>query len=101
MSLRRAQFIFLSAILCLSRIPFAQTPAPTPVDQFTIVALPDTQYYSSTYPQIFAAQTQWIANHVQDQNIKLVIGLGDIVDGGGELQQWQNADAAVRLLDGK
>src|ERR1043165_877327 len=80
----------------------AQTPAPspTPADEFTIVALPDTQFYSSLNPQIFAAQTQWIANHVQDQNIKLVIGLGDIVDGGGDLTQWQNADAAVRLLDG-
>jgi predicted MPP superfamily phosphohydrolase len=102
MSLRRTQFIFLFATLCLSRILIAQaTASPTPTDEFTIVALPDTQFYSSTYPQIFAAQTQWIANHVQDQNIRLVTGLGDIVDGGGELQQWQNADAAVRLLDGK
>jgi predicted MPP superfamily phosphohydrolase len=75
-------------------------PSPTPVDEFTIVALPDTQFYSSLNPQIFAAQTQWIANHVQDQNIRLVVGLGDIVDGGGDLTQWQNADAAVRLLDG-
>ncbi|HEV8184195.1 MAG TPA: metallophosphoesterase [Candidatus Angelobacter sp.] len=77
------------------------TPSPTPVDEFTIVALPDTQFYSSLNPQIFAAQTQWIANHVQDQNIKLVVGLGDIVDAGGDLTQWQNADAAVRLLDGQ
>src|SRR5262245_31481720 len=77
-------------------VPFL--PAP---DEFTIVALPDTQFYSSIYPQIFAAQTQWIANHVQNQNIQLVVGLGDIVDGGGDLTQWQNADAAVRLLDGQ
>src|SRR6478735_5518449 len=77
------------------------TPSPTPLDEFTIVALPDTQFYSSLNPQIFAAQTQWIANHVHAQNIKLVVGLGDIVDGGGDLTQWQNADAAVRLLDGQ
>ncbi|MGC2694721.1 MAG: carboxypeptidase regulatory-like domain-containing protein [Candidatus Angelobacter sp.] len=76
------------------------SPSPTPADEFTIVALPDTQFYSSLNPQIFAAQTQWIANHVQDENIKLVAGLGDIVDGGGMPAQWQNADAAVRLLDG-
>jgi predicted MPP superfamily phosphohydrolase len=88
--------------LLLSGVMGAQTatPSPTPADEFTIVALPDTQFYSSLYPQIFAAQTQWIANHVQDQNIKLVVGLGDIVDGGGVATQWQNADAAVRLLDG-
>jgi Calcineurin-like phosphoesterase/Carboxypeptidase regulatory-like domain len=98
------QQLFLVVCL-LSGALFAQAPppapSPTPADEFTIVALPDTQFYSSLYPQIFAAQTQWIANHVQDQNIKLVVGLGDIVDGGGDLTQWQNADAAVRLLDGQ
>jgi predicted MPP superfamily phosphohydrolase len=99
--------ITLLLALCLSAAMSAQmraqtaAPTPTPVDEFTIVALPDTQFYSSLNPQIFAAQTQWIANHVQDQNIKLVVGLGDIVDGGGDLTQWQNADAAVRLLDGQ
>jgi predicted MPP superfamily phosphohydrolase len=77
------------------------SPSPTPADEFTVVALPDTQFYSSLNPQIFAAQTQWIADHVQDQNIQLVVGLGDIVDSGGDLTQWQNADAAVRLLNGK
>jgi len=93
---------FALVLLCLvSCVALAQTPAPTPADEFTIVALPDTQFYSSTYPQIFAAQTQWIADHVQEQNIKLVVGLGDIVDGGGVLAQWQNADAAYRLLAGK
>jgi len=98
--------ITLLLVLCLSAAISTQlsaqvaAPSPTPIDEFTIVALPDTQFYSSLNPQIFAAQTQWIANHVQDQNIKLVVGLGDIVDGGGDLTQWQNADAAVRLLDG-
>src|SRR5215470_17362628 len=93
---------FAFVLLCLvSCVALAQTPSPTPPDEFTIVALPDTQFYSSTYPQIFAAQTQWIADHVKDQNIKLVAGLGDIVDGGGSLSQWQNADAAVRLLQGQ
>lgn len=70
-------------------------------DEFTIVALPDTQYYSRDFPEIFRAQTQWIADHVQDQNIQLVLGLGDIVDDGADLTQWQNADAAVHILDGR
>jgi carboxypeptidase family protein/calcineurin-like phosphoesterase family protein len=70
-------------------------------DEFTIVALPDTQYYSRDFPDVFRAQTQWIADHVQDQNIKLVLGLGDIVDNGSDPVQWQNADSAVRTLDGR
>lgn len=94
--------IFLLLLVSSSAI-WAQAPAhsPTPADEFTIVALPDTQFYSSTYPQIFAAQTQWIADHIKDQNIQLVAGLGDIVDGGGDLTQWQNAAAAYRLIAGK
>ena len=100
MLFRLTGFQRLAVILCLL-FGIGALSAQTPADEFTIVALPDTQFYSSTYPQIFAAQTQWIANHTQDQNIKLVVGLGDIVDGGGDLAQWQNADAAVRLLDGK
>ena len=76
-------------------------PASASADEFTIIALPDTQYYSRDFPGIFRAQTQWIADHVQDQNIKLVLGLGDIVDDGADPVQWQNADSAVSILDGQ
>jgi hypothetical protein len=68
--------------------------------EFTIVALPDTQIYAKSYPQIFAAQTKWIADHKTDMNIQLVLGLGDVVDAGGRTAQWQTADAAYRTLDG-
>jgi hypothetical protein len=67
---------------------------------FTIVTLPDTQHYSADYPQIFNAQTQWIKDNTSKLNIKLVLGEGDIVNGGGEIGQWQNADAAMRTLNG-
>ena len=87
----RAVFFLLLTVAC----SFAQS------DDFTIVALPDTQVYSKSYPQIFKAQTQWIANNVAARNIKLVLMEGDIVNGGGETYQWQNADAAMKILDGK
>ena len=32
-------------------------------EDFTIIALPDTQYYSETYPNIFDSQTQWIVDN--------------------------------------
>jgi hypothetical protein len=68
--------------------------------EFTIVALPDTQIYAKSYPAIFNSQTKWIADHKTDMNIQLVVGLGDVVDAGGNTTQWQNADAAYRTLDG-
>ena len=67
---------------------------------FSIVVLPDTQFYSANHPNIFNAQTQWIAANRDALNIQLVIGVGDIVDGPTQVAQWQNADAAVRFIDG-
>ena len=92
------RFLLLAAILLIVAPAPAQTVAQ---DTFTIVALPDTQFYSASYPSIFNAQTAWIAANAQSRNIKLVLGLGDIVDAAGQPAQWQNADAAYKLLDGK
>jgi hypothetical protein len=68
-------------------------------EPFTIVPLPDTQFYSQTYPQIFTAQTQWIADHVNDMNIAFVPHLGDIVQSGNVAGEWDNADAAISILE--
>ena len=47
--------------------------------EFTIIALPDTQYYSQSYPAIFASQTQWIINNKADHNIVFATHPGDLV----------------------
>jgi hypothetical protein len=86
---------FLCALAALT------ATAQTTPGEFTIAALPDTQFYSKSYPQIMAAETQWIAEHAAEFNIQLVVGLGDIVDSGGLSSQWQNADLAYRTLDGR
>jgi hypothetical protein len=83
--------------------PAASPPAPAPSAQnlapFTVVALPDTQNYSEFYPATFKAQTQWIVNNRAARNIQFVLGLGDVVNNGSDVKQFQNADAAIRLLD--
>ena len=66
---------------------------------FTIVVLPDTQNYSQSYPQIFDSQTQWVANNATAQNIKLVIGEGDIVNVSTQPAQWTNATHSIGILD--
>src|SRR5579864_7363228 len=73
---------------------------------FSIIALPDTQYYSSNQSNgtlaMFNSQTQWIVNNRSADNIAFVIGLGDIVQDGnnnGNFSEWVNANAAVSLLD--
>jgi hypothetical protein len=66
---------------------------------FTIAVLPDTQIYAMSYPQIFNAQTQWIANNAAANKIKFVIGVGDITN-NNNTTQWQVAQNAIRLMDG-
>ncbi|CAN5725194.1 hypothetical protein BH24DEI2_BH24DEI2_05440 [soil metagenome] len=81
---------------------------------FTIVALPDTQNYlcygadgdgcggkSERFPQLFEAQTQWIADNVSAQDIAFVTHEGDMVDNALNEAEWLDGDRAVDKLDGK
>jgi autotransporter-associated beta strand protein len=92
-------FRFKNAILLTLSLIVVRWAAAA--DPFTVVALPDTQFYSSTYPATFTSQTQWIVDHVASNNIAFVAHLGDIVDRGYTTSQWNNAVAAMYKLDGK
>ena len=51
-------------------------------DPFTIAVLPDTQFYSESFPSIFNAQTDWIVAQRQARNIVFATQLGDLVQNG-------------------
>jgi hypothetical protein len=76
---------------------------PPAGESFTIIALPDTQYYSAETNggtrEIFNAQTQWIVDNRAARNIAFVAHMGDIVDVAATVSQWQNADAALSRLE--
>ena len=74
----------------------------------TVVALPDTQKYSENNPTadypgglapVFSAQTQWIAENAAALDIRFVTHLGDIVEHGDRVNEWNNAGAAMAILD--
>jgi hypothetical protein len=75
-----------------------------PAENFTIIAMPDTQHYTdnpNNYAN-FSAQTQWIVNNRISRNIVFVTGLGDIVEHGdnnGNNTEWQIANAAYSLIE--
>lgn len=64
-----------------------------------LVVLPDTQYYSSRRPDIFHAQTDWVARHEASLNVAGVLHVGDLVDNPGDPVQWEVANSAMRRLD--
>ena len=76
------------------------SPASADLVSFTIIALPDTQFYSESYPGVFDNQTQWIANAAESLNTVFVTHEGDIVNNGGLIQQWQQANHSLSMLDG-
>jgi len=85
---------------------------------FSIVLFPDTQYYNAQNAYVFKDQANWVVANQSALNIKMVIGLGDIIDSGGYpidsngnvigmcakappsnwQTQWQQAQAAVKIL---
>jgi len=66
---------------------------------FTVVVLPDTQYYASDHPEILDAQTRWIVRRHAAERIALVVHEGDIVD-ADESRQWESASRSLHELDG-
>ena len=92
---RTKQTLLLIAFLAFGFSALAQVTAP----DFSVVVLPDTQFYAQSYPQIFNQQTQWIVNNQANYNIQFVLGEGDVVNTAEQAVQWQSADAAVKLLD--
>lgn len=75
------------------------TAAATAQSDFAVVLLPDTQNYSESYANVFNGQTQWIVANASALKIQMVLGLGDVVNTPGQTYEWQNADAAIRVLE--
>ena len=81
-----------------STLSLTESPAALMSD-FTVIGLPDTQYYSDGDPDIYMNQTQWIVDNRNNLNIVHVAHEGDIVQDPGEEEQWNNADEAMSLLE--
>jgi hypothetical protein len=69
---------------------------------FSIVLMPDTQYYTSKQADgaanTYRKQTTWIRDHRTAESIQTAIHLGDITD-NNTASQWTIADHAHEILD--
>src|SRR5215813_1216508 len=88
---------FYCSLLALLTCAVSAHAAP---GDFTIIHLPDTQYYTKNGLGIFSAQTQWIVNNKNAMNIVYVAHVGDCVDDGDDfMSEWQVADDAMKLIE--
>ncbi|QEG34244.1 metallophosphoesterase [Bythopirellula goksoeyrii] len=77
---------------------FMDNPADVSPGSYTIAILGDTQNYSQFRPDIYAQQTQWLADNANSRNIQMVLHVGDVVN-FDDTTQWNNATAAMSTLD--
>ena len=71
---------------------------------FSIIAIPDTQYYTSSLngglPAIMDTQTQWAVDNMAAYNIQFVTQLGDCTEHGDQfIVEWQNADQFFQTIE--
>jgi predicted MPP superfamily phosphohydrolase len=67
-------------------------------DFFSIIILPDTQHYTSSYPEMIHKQMDWIVENKNQLNIQYVVQLGDITNNNKE-NAWEVADKSFKILE--
>ena len=75
-----------------------------PPADFSLVMLPDSQYYCSGghdgEAEMFYAQTEWIVDQHEALNVAWVAHVGDLVNDGDDApDQWVVADQAMAILE--
>lgn len=83
---------------------YGKLKSPPVGPDFTLVTLPDTQFYSEntggTRLANFTSQTNWIVANRTTLNIPFVAHMGDMVQNGDSVQQeWINADSAMDIIE--
>ena len=74
-----------------------------PGEDFSIIVLPDTQFYacdcSGGESATFYAQTEWAVSVLETRNVKFVTHLGDCVEhGDDEMSEWDVVAAAYETI---
>ena len=77
---------------------YGRAQGTTGGEDFTLIAIPDPQYYASTYPSIYNAQMNWVVGQKTARNIKYVMSLGDNVNTAATTSEWTAATTAWDIL---
>jgi len=90
--------------ITLLSLSFGNVPNKPSQENFTIIGLPDTQFYTANVyggkPSYFYNQTQWIVDNKDSLNIVFVAHLGDCVNNGNMNEiEWQYADSAMSIIE--
>ena len=88
-----------------AKLPTVEDMEAVTPGAWTMVVLPDTQYYVDltrkipATPEVFRAMSQWIVDQRESRNIHLVLHVGDIVD-NDDPNEYRSAVDALSPLRG-
>lgn len=87
-------------------VQFYGRPKKKNIDPFTLIGLPDTQFYTEQSRggsnAIFKAQTSWVVANQEALNIVHTMQLGDCVQNGqngGNDIEWKRADTSMSIME--
>ena len=70
-----------------------------PEPDWWFAILPDTQILALDHPEIFDAQTTWLADQ-GEAGLRFVLHVGDITHNNDDIE-WDRAESALRIMDGR
>lgn len=98
--MKNSTFRYSAVILLLILVSLGlMSCAAVDNEPFTVMVLPDTQNYSEKFPEIYLAQTRWITENIEEENVRFVIHLGDLVQNSEVVEEWKVADRAHQVFD--
>ncbi|MDS0294274.1 metallophosphoesterase [Halogeometricum luteum] len=77
----------------------ATAGAAQSAEPWTVVALPDTQFYAEDRTSYPRDQAEWVVDNVGSENIVHVSHLGDVVENGDVEAEWEHMAEALAPLD--
>lgn len=87
-------------ILCFLGINRASAEAPRAIPgAYSLVVLPDTQFYAQKFQSNYLAQTEWIAANTKRYNISYVLHVGDVTQDNVK-REWELAVKAHDKMKG-
>ncbi|GEP44389.1 Ig-like domain-containing protein [Brevifollis gellanilyticus] len=81
---------------------YGREKSPAAGPDFTLMTLPDTQFYSENLNNRltqFTSQTNWIVSSRESLNTAFVAHMGDMVNTATVDQEWVNADGAMDIIE--
>ncbi len=91
--------------VCTGDVPKCEYACGDDCDPFSLVLIPDTQYYlayiehKKANNHLYPKQMQWIADHKDSENIRFVMHMGDVVNSNLKAEYVAAQEAQKKISD--